>query len=71
MDTEFKPPDVLFCSFLGCIAHDHILEVCGSLSLFMICLYDGVKPIENLVNKIIVACFIRFYVLIFLDHMLR
>ena len=28
----------------------------------MICLYDGVKPIENLVNKIIVGCFIRFYI---------
>ena len=29
----------------------------------MICLYDGVKPIKNLVNKIIVGCFIQFYVL--------
>ena len=33
------------------------------LSLFMICLYDTVKPIKNLVSKIIVGCFIRFYVL--------
>ena len=32
VDTEFKPPDVLFCRFLGCIAHDHILEVWISLS---------------------------------------
>ena len=30
--TEFKPLDVLFCSFLGCIAHDYILEVWISLS---------------------------------------
>ena len=63
MDTAFKPPDVLFSCFLGSIAHDHILEVWISLSLFMICLYDGVKPIENLVNKIIVGCFKGFYVL--------
>ena len=33
------------------------------LSLFMICLYDSVKPLKNSVSKIIVGCFIRFYVL--------
>ena len=62
VDTAFKPHDVLFSSFLGSIAQDHILR-CGSLSPFMICPYDGVKPIEILVNKIIVGCFICFYVL--------
>ena len=62
MDTAFKPPDVLFSCFLGSMAHDHILEVWIYLS-FMTCLYDAVKPMENLINKIIVVCFIRFYVL--------
>ena len=32
VDTAFKPSGVLFSSFLGCIAHDHILEVWISLS---------------------------------------
>ena len=40
-------------SYIGGIVH----------SLFKIRLYDGVKPLKNLVNKIIVGCFIRFYVL--------
>ena len=63
VDTAFKPPEVLFSCFLGSMAHDHILEVWNSLSLFIICLCDAVKPMENLVNKIIIVCFIRFYVL--------
>ena len=62
VDTAFKPPDVLFSRFLRSIAHDHILEVWISLSLHDMS-YDGVKPIDNLVNKIIVGCFIRFHVL--------
>ena len=63
MDTAFKPPDVLFSCFLGSMAHDHLLEVWISLSLFITCLYDAIKPMENLVNKIIIVCFIQFYVL--------
>ena len=31
----------------------------------MICLFDGVKPVENLVNKIIVGWFIQLYVYYF------
>ena len=41
--------------------HMIIYQRCGSLSLFMICLYDVVKPLENLVNKIISLIFIGVY----------
>ena len=44
--------------FLGSIAHDQMLMVWIHLPLFVICLYDVVKPVENLVNIIIVGWFI-------------
>ena len=43
VDTPVKPP------------HDQMLKVWIPLSLFVICLYDGIKPIENLVNIIIIG----------------
>ena len=61
VDTPVKPPDVLFCIFLGNITHDQILKV--SLYLFMICPYDRVKCLENLVNIIIFGCFVQLYIL--------
>ena len=55
VDTPVKTPNVLLNSFLA-------VQVLIPLSLFMICLYDVVKPIENLVNIIIVGWFIQLYV---------
>ena len=62
MDTPVKPPDVLFSIFLGSITHDQILNVWIFLS-FHICPYDGVKPLENLVNIIIFGCFVQLFIL--------
>lgn len=64
MDTPVKQPVVLFSRLLGCMAHDRMLKVWILLSLFVICLYDGVKPVQNLVNIIIVGrcwMFINLY----------
>ena len=36
VDAAFKQPDLLFCCFLGSMAHDHILEVWISLSFHYI-----------------------------------
>ena len=55
MDTPVKQPDVLFNRLLGSMAHDQMLKVWILLSLFVICLYDGVKPVENLVIIIFVG----------------
>ena len=62
VDTPIKAPNVLFSSFLGSIAHNQTLKVWIPLSLFVIYLYDGVKPVENLVNITIVVRFIQLYV---------
>ena len=58
VDSPIKPPNVLFSSFHGSIAHDQILKVWIPLSLCMIYLNDGVKSVENLVYITIVGWFI-------------
>ena len=58
VDTPVKPPNVLSNNFLSNITHDQMLKVWIPLSLFVIYLYDGIKPIENLVNIIIIGWFI-------------
>ena len=55
VDALVKPHNEPFSSFLGNITHDQMLKVWIPLSLFVIYLYDGIKPIENLVNIIIVG----------------
>ena len=67
MDTSVKQPDLLFSRLLGSMAHDWMLKVWILLSLFVICLYDGVKPIENLVNIIIVGCCWMFILIFMID----
>ena len=67
MDTPVKQHVMLFSRLLGSMAHDWMLKVWIPLSRFVICLYDGVKPVENLVNIIIVGCCWMFILIFMID----
>ena len=52
-----------FSAFFLAIQHMIRYWRYGSFYHFMICQYNGVKPLENLVNIIIFGCFVQLYIL--------